>query len=181
MRSTPHPLTAIVSYTNKSHFPIVGKSEPRALLVSSFNTITLGPVPYVSFNIKRPSSTYDAILESNLFFASGLNSARVAHKFVKKPSVGENTGNQHGWEDMLEPEGRDGNGRLKKGGIWWMQCQLVKKKCVNVGDHVVVVAKVLKAGEYKGAKGLGLIYVDGKYREAGRIEDPGTRENHDYH
>lgn len=179
MRLTPHPLTTIVSYAKKAHAPKVAISKPCALLVSSFNTITLGPVPYVSFNIRIPSTTYSAILESDIFLASGVNSAKVAHAFVKNP---HSSGKTQGWEDTLEEEVKgEGNGKvnenekgkLKEGGVWWMQCQLIEKKCVHVGDHVIVVAKVLKAGTYGGENGLGLVYVDGKYREAGRIVDHG--------
>lgn len=108
------------------------------------------------------------MLESNLFVASGLRSARVAHAFVKQLQRNENG---QGWESMLEEEVK-GRGMLREGGIWWMQCQLIGEKCMHVGDHVVVVAVVLKAGGYEQANGLGLIYVDGKYREVGKIVDP---------
>ena len=45
-----------------------------------------------------------------------------------------------------------------------MQCRLVQDKCVEVGDHVIVVAKVLGCGGYHAGHGTGLVYVKGGYR-----------------
>lgn len=50
-----------------------------------------------------------------------------------------------------------------------MQCRLVQEKCAQLGDHVVVVGEVLRAGEYEGNKGPGVIYVNGEYREVGEV------------
>jgi len=50
------------------------------------------------------------------------------------------------------------------GGGIWLQCQLVNEKCIDVGDHVIVVGKVVEGGEYSGAEDEGLIYWKGEYR-----------------
>ena len=64
------------------------------------------------------------------------------------------------------------SGKLKEGegGNWWMECKLVEKCCVKIGDHVVVIGEVMHAELYEGGEGrLGTIYADGKYRKLGRI------------
>lgn len=158
MRSTPHPLTTIVSQS-----PGTPDGRPRGLLVSSFNTITLDPIPYVSFNIKRPSSTYDAIHSSGLFTASGVSNAIVAHAFVK------GNGSTNGWERMV---GKDGKLKKDVGGTWWMSCRLVEEKTLEVADHVVVVGEVLDAGTYgDGEAEMGLAYAEGTYRRIGEVVD----------
>ena len=48
-----------------------------------------------------------------------------------------------------------------------MLCRLVPEKCVEVGDHVVVVAKVLSCGGYAHGDGIGLVYAEGGYWNVG--------------
>jgi len=169
MRSTPHPLTTIISYAPKpSDSSDTISQTPYGLLVSSFNTITLDPKPYVSFNIKRPSRTYDAIYQSGRFTASGMSDASIAHAFVK------NVGSTRVWEQMIGDRGRL---KEEKGGVWWMSCALIKNKCVEVEDHVIIVAEVLDAAAYHdGDREMGLVYAEGNYRRVGTIVDVDTEE-----
>lgn len=144
--------------------------RPRiaGLLVSSFNTVTLTPKPYVSFNIRLPSTTYSAIEASCEFTASGLKDARVADAFVKRKLA---PGDPYGdtiWYDLVEVDGRLKEG---KGGTWWMRCRLLKDKCSEVGDHMVIVAKVVECGGYKSGDGIGLVYAEGGYRKVGEVVD----------
>ena len=44
-----------------------------------------------------------------------------------------------------------------------MRCRLVPEKCVEVGDHVIVVAGVQACGGYERGKGMGLVYAEGGY------------------
>ena len=161
MRQVPHPLTVIVSQptTNKSH-------SSSGLLVSSFNTVTLTPDPYVSFNLKLPSSTFEAIKESKRFTASAIAAVDTAKAFLNN---GKGTGTD-GLKDIVEDEGRLKAG---KGGIWWMRCRWVEDKCQRVGDHVIVVGIVLQAGTYEitqdGSCQAALTYLDGNYRTVGSV------------
>ena len=192
MRSTPNPLTAIISrrqppqqipsdpfapseqqHSQPSAVKKNNDTNPHpqlaGLLVSSFNTVTLTPKPYVSFNIKLPSSTYVAIRASKEFTASGLKDAQVANAFVKRTAT---VGDFHGdsvWHGLADGD----NGRLKegKGGTWWMRCRFLEDKCVEVGDHVVVVGKVVECGGYEGGEGIGLVYAEGAYRKVGEVVD----------
>jgi len=128
--------------------------------VSSFNTVTLDPRPFVSFNIKRPSSTYDAICQSGSFTASGIRSVTVTDAFVKSRGV---------IKALEQIVGEEGKLKDTKGGTWWMSCRLAKEHCVEVGDHVVVIGEVIDAASYgaEDGKGMGLVYAEGSYRKVG--------------
>lgn len=42
---------------------------------------------------------------------------------------------------------------------------------MEVGDHMLVVAKVLECGGYEGGEGIGLVYAEGSYRKVGEVVD----------
>ena len=144
------------------------QSRLTGLLVSSFNTVTLTPKPYVSFNIKLPSMTYSAIQASHVFTASGLKDARVANAFVKPRRTYGEPCRGNVWRHLAESDGRLKEG---KGGTWWMRCRLLRDQCVEVGDHVIVVAKVVASGGYESGEGIGLVYAEGGYRKVGEVVD----------
>lgn len=190
MRSTPSALTVIISCPSRQQYSDDPSSaaalgneqhttpasevenndvpEMAGLLVSSLNTVTLYPRPYVSFNIKLPSRTYATIKASNGFTASGLKDARVADAFTKRKPTRTDPFGEYVWHDLVESDGR-----LKKGngGTWWMRCRLSREKCVEVGDHMLVVGKVLECGGYEGGEGIGLVYAEGGYRKVGEVVD----------
>lgn len=195
MRSTPNPLTAIISRLPPRQFevdPFAASEEQQlsdvkqndvdklpkiaGLLVSSFNTVTLTPKPYVSFNIRLPSSTYFAIKTSMEFTASGLKDAQVADAFVKRKSTIEDFHGDNVWHGLADIDGRLKEG---KGGTWWMRCRLLEDKCVEVGDHMVVVGKVVESGGYEGGEGIGLVYAEGAYRKVGEVVDVGEEKGKD--
>ena len=195
MRSTPNPLTVITSCVPAGQYredtfatPGHQRNEPapgvkendtdappkiEGLLVSSFNTVTLTPKPYVSFNIRLPSNTYAAIEASKEFTASGLKDARVADAFVKRQFRTGVIREDNFWQGFVESDGRLKEG---KGGTWWMRCRLLEDKCVMVGDHLLVVARVVESGGYEGGEGVGLVYAEGGYREVGRLIDMGEEK-----
>lgn len=187
MRSTPNPLTVITSRWSPPQYPYDASGNQHnelapeikelnedqspkiaGLLVSSFNTVTLTPEPYVSFNIKLLSRTYCAIKASSEFTASGLKDAQVADAFVKRKFTSSDYYGDNVWHGLVEIDGRLKEG---KGGTWWMRCRLLGDKCVEVGDHMVVVAKVVECGGYKGGEGIGMVYADGVYRKVGEVVD----------
>ena len=141
------------------------------LLVSSFNTVALYPKPYVSFNIRLPSLTYDVIRASNEFTASGLKDARVADALVKRGFALRDRRSEKFWAEWVGGENNDGRLAKGKGGTWWMRCRLQGDKCVEVGDHMIVVAEVLECGGYEDGEGMGLVYAEGGYRKVGEVVD----------
>lgn len=88
-----------------------------------------------------------------------MSDAKVAHAFVKSGSSTKT------WEHMISDGGRLKDG---KGGVWWMACTLVKKKCVEIEDHMIIVGEVLDAAAYQEGE-TGLVYAQGKYRTVGDV------------
>ncbi|KAI4265625.1 MAG: hypothetical protein L6R38_009284 [Xanthoria sp. 2 TBL-2021] len=164
MREIPHPLTVIVAQE-----PNTG-SPPAGLLVSSFNTVTLHPTPYVSFNLKLPSSTYDAIKASRTFTASAVADVQLAKAFLMDKKA-------EGYMKTMRSNVYDQRGGMLKpgrGAMWWMRCRWAEEKSQPVGDHVIVVGEVLGAEHYirsldekARVSDKPLIYSEGKYRNAG--------------
>ncbi|KXT09794.1 hypothetical protein AC579_8875 [Pseudocercospora musae] len=157
--------------------------QPRGLTVSSFNTITLAPQPIISFNIKVPSRTWDAIYASQRLRVTILTAtsrgAAIAHAFtqpfehpsepfeklrsarVKILPGSSNTQSPTLWDDI-------GGGILAN-----MQAHLLPDKCVQVGDHVVVVAKVYAfSPASKLTNKMALSYAARSYRSAGEAIEP---------
>ncbi|MCJ1462181.1 hypothetical protein MMC07_000781 [Pseudocyphellaria aurata] len=184
MRLVPNSLTIILSEplarlhsspslrSSESDVTTVTPHERTGLLVSSFNSITISPTPYVCFNIKLPSRTYNAILASGSFTASGINSVELAQKFIvpagpKKSHIIE----------ACTFTSEEGLPLLKsgQGGQWWMRCRWVREKSVQVGDHAIMVGEVLSAGRYrKRNERKSLFYLNGACRQYA-IRDPGRR------
>ncbi|KAI5296667.1 hypothetical protein KEM52_002072 [Ascosphaera acerosa] len=88
MRSVPHPVAIITATNTRARSP---QERFRGMTVSSFNTVTLYPEPVVSFNVKTPSESYNAIRRSKRFLVHLLSPhpamARLARAFAR--------GNQH--------------------------------------------------------------------------------------
>ncbi len=184
MRPVPHALTVITSFQPGKDPE--DEPEPRGLLVSSFNTISLSPRPYVSFNIKLPSSTWDAIKASGHFTASGIDNSAIARAFTIGQADNGDKATKGGWaRDWMS---KDGRLRDPKVAYWWMRCRCTTKQSLLVGDHLIAVGEVLQAGEYWYGRTRQLerplLYMDGAYcrlKRPGRIitqEEPG---NHDYY
>lgn len=162
MRELPHPLTVIVAQSKNS-------PRPAGLLVSSFNTVTLEPVPHVSFNLKLPSATYDQIRKAGTFTASAITDVQLAKDFLLDKE-------DPGYAAALKrnvTHHRNGMLAQLRGGIWWMRCSWLREKDTEVGDHIIVVGKVTAARFYPDrnkdgrVRGQALIYSKGRYRYAG--------------
>ncbi|KAL4881594.1 flavin reductase like domain-containing protein [Aspergillus karnatakaensis] len=90
MRRVPYPV-AIITSTDPTPTPTstspTHSSRFRGMTVSSFNTVTLTPYPIISFNVRRPSETLNALLHSGRFLVHLLspekNAAALARDFAK--------------------------------------------------------------------------------------------------
>lgn len=181
MRTHPHSLAAVVAPSDLND-PIVTRPKDRtvpnpnqqsALLVSSLNTVTLHPTPYISFNIKTPGSqTYKNIRKFGKFAVSGLDDPVTAHAFVEKFEDRESNKGRESWRRFL---GSGGKVKQGYGGRWWLLCTYEAKLSSRVGDHAIVVGKVLDAGSDRGTQEreqveeTGMVYLDGQYRRIGPI------------
>ncbi|MCJ1292396.1 hypothetical protein MMC34_003946 [Xylographa carneopallida] len=127
------------------------------LLVSSFNTVTLHPEPLVSFNIKLPSSTYDQVAKTGEFTATSIWSIKTAHRFTISLS--------HTAKDK-NPDSPD----TVEGAMFSFQCTWLKAKSITVGDHVIMVGRVIgythNQTPPQKAPEVPLMYCNGKYWKA---------------
>ncbi|KAJ5505460.1 FMN-binding split barrel-like protein [Penicillium expansum] len=84
MRRVPYPV-AIITATDPSGPE--NTTSFRGMTVSSFSTVTLTPHPVISFNVRRPSETLNALLASGRFLvhllAPGPATATLARDFSK--------------------------------------------------------------------------------------------------
>ena len=179
MRPVPHALTVITSFQPGKDPK--DEPEPRGLLVSSFNTVTLSPRPYVTFNIKLPSSTWDAIKASGHFTASGIDDTATATAFTIGQANRGDRASKGGWAKKWINE----HGRLRPHMVayWWMKCRCTTAQSLLVEDHIIAVGEVLDAGEYLNGRQRilenPLLYANGGYcrlwrpGEATRQKEPG--------
>lgn len=125
-------------------------SSFRGMTISSFTAVCLAPNPVVSFNIRTPSRTLDALRNSRTFFinipaANDIGRA-IANAFTKPhddPSLP--------FRQLYAERGTQT--RSKQGGPPYIlgmgiqaryKCQLLSTKTVEIGDHVVLFAEVVK-------------------------------------
>ena len=159
-----------------------------AATVSSFTTVSLGPpYPMVSFNLKRPSRTLDGILEHSFFrvciLRANQQGANVASAFIKGDHAGgfKKIAEQQHWVGFGEPKSiwhlaqrpsRRPFGPVIDGAGVYSQflCEVETHKCVEVGDHTIVVAKVMEVEQRESDQTatLGLSYAQGRFRGSSR-------------
>lgn len=158
----------------------------RGVTVSSFCTVTLHPVPVVSFNLRVPSRSWDAISASGHFRVHLLKAspegATAAHAFTLP------------YEQPHEPfEYLNRSGAFTKYGertknpavvprIKWAEAihadfvaKVLPEKCITVGDHVIVVAEVTKISSADGhalSDTGALAYGMKGYRQLGNEIEP---------
>lgn len=154
MRSALRHLTqpvALISSIMLDKSAKVTKGRPRGVTVSSFCTVTLSPVPIVSFNLRVPSRSWDAISSSGRLRVHLLRAspegAAAAHAFTlpyEQPDEPFERLKQLGAAVFA---GRDGRRTPPK--ISWenaviadMSATLLPDKCIQVGDHMIVLAEV---------------------------------------
>ncbi|EEH45419.2 uncharacterized protein PADG_01569 [Paracoccidioides brasiliensis Pb18] len=85
MRRVPHPV-AIITSTNPA--APTAQTSFRGMTVSSFNTVTLYPETIVSFNVKLPSETFNAICSSSRFLVHLLAPADATARLARDFSQG---------------------------------------------------------------------------------------------
>lgn len=100
MRLVPRPVAVVTSVyypplpstTEPSHpqlgVPSAGKPSPRGMTISSFSSLSITPIPRITFSIQLPSRTYDAIKSSRRFnvavMRATLDGSCVAEAFTMR-------------------------------------------------------------------------------------------------
>jgi flavin reductase (DIM6/NTAB) family NADH-FMN oxidoreductase RutF len=162
-------------------------SQYKGMTISSFTTLTLTPVPIVTFNIRRPSQTLDAVRASGKFcvhiLSANKEGASVANVFTK--GNGRN-GPGDIWKSkefvVFKGKTLEDPPLLRAKGITKvLRCEILEENgLVEVGDHMLVLAKVvgiLQPDPVQGEvmeKGLG--YLDREYRAVGEVIKLGDDE-----
>lgn len=161
LRTMAHPVVLI---TSQATYPsetlgFEALSEYfRGVTVSSFNTVTLSPRPIVSFNIRIPSRTYDAIIARASFrahiLASTEKGAQIADAFTKpydQPYQPFRELKKAGVHSVYFSRARKPYAPKlvsPSGGILaCLDCEILTDRCVTVEDHVVILAEVTKLSD----------------------------------
>jgi len=182
MRTMPH---SVVVATSTAPSPDRGMPPSyKGMTVSSFTTLTLTPSPIITFNIRKPSQTLTAISKSKQFLIHILSAtesgARVADAFTKGNRIGSDVflnsafavlkRRANGINQSLDPPLLAAEGIMKA-----LRCELLEDKgLIEVGDHVLVLGKVLGIIEpstkhESHSCERGLCYLDRAYRKAGSV------------
>lgn len=169
MRRVPYPV-AIITATDPSGPE--NTTSFRGMTVSSFSTVTLTPHPVISFNVRRPSETLNALLASRRFLvhllAPGPATATLARDFSKGNVTLATMLRGHGEFEFaaLPTENEEGRPQrplpiLKRraeaaaanDGVEFpfvFECTLHPQK-IDVHDHSIVLGTVVRAIEGSGA------------------------------
>ncbi|KAJ9647320.1 hypothetical protein H2199_002307 [Coniosporium tulheliwenetii] len=119
------------------------------MTVSSFTTVTLSPEPVVSFNVKVPSRTFSALTARQVFriliLSGNAAGARVADAFTKgSPEAGFQALTEQGMYVTFQDKKPWAPTIRGPGILMALDCELLPDKCISVGDHAVVLAKVAR-------------------------------------
>ncbi|KAF3901577.1 hypothetical protein ABW21_db0203014 [Orbilia brochopaga] len=84
MRRVLYPIVLVTAYDDPDD-----PTTWHAMTISSFNTVSMDPIPLISFNVKFPSTTGEIIMKKELFVVNVLcqhiNAAKLSALFVKPP------------------------------------------------------------------------------------------------
>ena len=129
------------------------------MLAASFTPVSLHPDPYVSFNIKLPSRTYEQMARKGKFMVLAPGDATLCAAFAAP-------GPKHTLiQEILSPKGAAPS---RKRVLWWARCQLLQDKSITVGDHMIVVGKVTQVQKPRFSKKLNIIvYAEREYHTIG--------------
>lgn len=203
MRTLTHPVVLVTAAaaTGDAVESTEDVASFRGVTISSFTAVTLAPEPIVSFNLKLPSRTWDAISASRHlrvhFLTATRRGASIADVFTRpyeQPYQGfqilEDAGvTISSGASTTCPNAQTGVPPIvldprRKGVLCSLFATLLPEKCVEVGDHVIVVAQVksqMPHNENGEASPLlntmGLSYTMGGYRGPDGIIVPEGKEN----
>jgi flavin reductase (DIM6/NTAB) family NADH-FMN oxidoreductase RutF len=148
MRSVPQPVSIITSTDISTGRPVF-----RGATISSFNTVTIEPTTIVSLNIKRPSSTFDAIESSGYFLVHLLKADKTTSELANAFTKG---GSADPFRQLKEVSQAklpqvSGQAAMVSSGPPLIEgysspscllCRYLPRKTVQLGDHVVVFGTV---------------------------------------
>lgn len=164
IRPLSHPVV-VVTTSAKRQMQIADTSDKskdrlryaRGVTVSSFSSVCLHPQPFITFNLKLPSRTWDALQISRRLcvhiLAASEEAAAIAHIFTlpyDRPEEPFQRLVAMGVEVDVRSSSRgpiiNSSSRAVTAVV---QAELSPTKCMEVGDHVMVVAKVIAVHKHE--------------------------------
>lgn len=168
MRGVPHPVVVVttckdIDWPFPKEFTSTNRLSPYytsfcGATISSFTSVTLGPPPVISFNLRTPSKTLRGILKHKQFRINMLKAdghgAAIAQAFISgnhEDAFAKLAGGGH-WVGLgTNTSSQDPSSYLQipppllrgRGIRGYLLCRALPEKFVNVGDHVVIIAEVL--------------------------------------
>lgn len=128
--------------------------SPHGFTCQSFYSVSVDP-PLVSFSVMVESTSYPHIRETGKFSINVLSHAQehVSNQFARR---GEDK-----WVGVDWQHSRHGNPILA-GTLMWLDCSLEAEH--TVGDHHIVIGRVLETSPADWHQGEPLVYFKGSYR-----------------
>lgn len=168
MRQIP---SSVAILTVASVDPYTNKNVPMGVAISSMTTVSLNP-PTISFNIKEPSKTLDAIRAAGGLFRvhipeANQGGATAVDVFCKGNHALAYEQRRKALKLFVPSESRDKFSASSAPQIWSesvqtaMECTVTHE--LNVADHVILVAKI-DSVEHKAMKDSVVMYHDGRYK-----------------
>jgi flavin reductase (DIM6/NTAB) family NADH-FMN oxidoreductase RutF len=195
LRPLMHPVVLVTASTRNNDAHSNAIDHLRGVTVSSFTSVSVAPKPILSFNLRLPSRTWDAIQSNaticiNLLEASA-EGAAIAHAFTQPhedPTEAFRELGRLGYVlrnfsfanikrlSKMHPSGRlDVDSAI----FGWLFATVKRDRCVKVGDHVIVVAEVVSTmmannvrERATAGESFGLAYANREYRMLGETIEP---------
>ena len=192
MRALPHSVVVITTLAARPSGIATVPTSARfqGMTLSSFTTLTLTPKPIITFNIKHPSRTLDALKASRHFLIHILAATKsgqlIADAFTKGegPHAFKNSHFKYGSTVVPQKDNRnDGDKHIvlpvikAKGVTSILRCEILHESermgggFIRIGDHELVLGSVLEITDVTSSKTMeavsGLCYAHGQYRMVG--------------
>ncbi|QSZ30620.1 hypothetical protein DSL72_000177 [Monilinia vaccinii-corymbosi] len=189
MRHVPYPVVVLTT----PHLRLTPEGHPTRLAgmtLSSFNTLSLSPDPIITFNIKRPSPTLDALKSTQdpdiISVAPSERERRFHIHILQANTAGLKIAHQFSRGGPISDEDLAMVSRSRVGSKSWpypmakgvrrvFECEVLqeaKGSFIDVNDHTLVIGRVKKIVEktrtsvVKEIEWSGLCYMHGSYHTA---------------
>lgn len=193
MRNIPHSVAVVTAFSSTPSLdpcpPVDPDQDCIELLspyyhnfcgatISSLQSVTLGPPAMVSFNLKMPSKTLSGLLHHKHFgihlLKGTVEGQKIADAFIQQShhEAFRALSRSGHWVGLgLRPTQKVEKLERKvpvirgEGVYNFMRCEVVPDKTVQVGDHMVVIARVASIGTARSrlAPCNTLSYIHGNY------------------
>lgn len=191
MRAVPNPVCVITANAPEiqdtaqsvkqpidTDSTIEAHPSPSGMTVSSLTSVSLSPHIMLSFNVRRPSRTLNAIEAGTLFRIHVLRDnnagAILAHAFARPQSFESQCRTITDVAKCKVIDARGGPLLQGLGVIGSLFCEM--SQTIEVQDHVIVVARVesIELDQKTGSGDATLTYAHGQYHSLGEIIVPNT-------